>query len=208
MVDTKNVVDRLIKFLNSKSIPFARMERMAGFSNGYLRNNKGNMPGTRLAEVIECFPELNGDWLLTGRGEMLLPTDDELKRQEDEKKKEWEAEYVARLKAAAPQATIIQTGSDAVHNEGQGSNATGGEYFGRDKVVHQGPETEVLTNGDDNKVKVLVVIDDTPKEVSIEELRQEYIKLNKELKEAKASLLTQQTELLTLYREYREKEKK
>lgn len=202
MVETKNVVDRLIKFLNSKSIPFARMERMAGFSNGYLRNNKGNMPGTRLAEVIECFPELNGDWLLTGRGEMLLPTDDELKKQDDEKKKEWEAEFVARLKEAAPQTpTNIQTGSDAVQNNGQGSHASGGEFFGRDKIVHQGPQTEVLTTGDDNKVKVLVVIHDVPKEVDIDELRQEYNKLNQELKETKESLHALQSELLNLYRE-------
>lgn len=71
--DKGAVLERLIKYLAYRKIPFARMERMAGFSNGYLRNNKGAISGTKLAEVIECLPELNGDWLLTGRGEMEIP---------------------------------------------------------------------------------------------------------------------------------------
>lgn len=70
MSERDGVLGRLIKYLEFKNIPFARMERMAGFSNGYLRNNKGSISGTKLSEVIECLPELNGDWLLTGRGEM------------------------------------------------------------------------------------------------------------------------------------------
>lgn len=80
MSDEKlTVLERLVKYLNYRSIPFARMERMAGFSNGYLRNNKGSISGTKLAEVIDCLPELNGDWLLTGRGPMEMPKKEEEK---------------------------------------------------------------------------------------------------------------------------------
>lgn len=201
MVETKNVVERLIKFLNSKNIPFARMERMAGFSNGYLRNNKGNMPGTRLAEVIECFPELNGDWLLTGRGDMLLPTEEELKQKEEEKRKLWESEYLTKLEASSSDCThILQTGDHAISNKEQGSNSPGSRNAGRDYHEHKGLETDVEANGNGNTITVVVAIDGIATEVDIDQLKKEYERVNQQLAKSKAENQAAQIELLGIYR--------
>lgn len=162
--DKGAVLERLIKYLAYRKMPFARMERMAGFSNGYLRNNKGAISGTKLAEVIECLPELNGDWLLTGRGEMEIPKEGcEENPKEDN--------------------PIIVQGEHATHGRFAGHNYFDGSHpemdakGSKEDIIEQ-EEIEV----DDN-----VVIEEEGKQikVGIQDLHKRYLELKAELDKLK-----------------------
>ncbi len=67
-------VERLFKYLKYKGIPHTRFEKEIGLSNGYL--NTQLKRGADLGEgvilkVIENSLDLNMEWLLTGKGEMV-----------------------------------------------------------------------------------------------------------------------------------------
>lgn len=68
----KTALERLQEYLDFKKIPAARLEKMAGLANGYIRKNKGSLSSVKLADILSVLPDLNGDWLLTGRGQMLI----------------------------------------------------------------------------------------------------------------------------------------
>ena len=68
----KTALQRLEEYLTVKHIPAARLEKMAGLANGYIRKNKGSLSSVKLADILSVLPDLNGDWLLTGRGKMLI----------------------------------------------------------------------------------------------------------------------------------------
>ena len=68
----RTALERLQEYLDFKKIPAARLEKMAGLANGYIRKNKGSLSSVKLADILSVLPDLNGDWLLTGRGEMLI----------------------------------------------------------------------------------------------------------------------------------------
>ena len=158
MSDEKlTVLERLIKYLGYRNIPFARMERMAGFSNGYLRNNKGSISGTKLAEVIECLPELNGDWLLTGRGPMEMPK-----------------EVSAKEKAHIVQGEGASGGRFAAENYYEGVKSNSG--------IQESAETE-----DGSIQQDLVVIVEAGKEIKVglEDLHKRYIAVKDELEQLK-----------------------
>lgn len=67
-----SALQRLEKYLDYKKIAPAKLEKMAGLANGYIRKNKGSLSSVKLSDILSVLPDLNGDWLLTGRGEMLL----------------------------------------------------------------------------------------------------------------------------------------
>ena len=70
----ETVKQRLMMFKDYLGIGQAKFEKLAGLSNGYL-NQLRNAPGAvKLQSIIYAFPELNKNWLLTGEGEMLLPS--------------------------------------------------------------------------------------------------------------------------------------
>lgn len=67
-------IERLFTFFENNGLKHTPMERELGLTNGYLgkmRDRKGSI-GSDILETIFCkFPDLNPDWLLTGRGSML-----------------------------------------------------------------------------------------------------------------------------------------
>lgn len=65
------VKERLLSFIASKKMKNAEFERLAGLSNGYLNNFKGNIGAKKLDDILNGFPDLNKVWLLTGEGEMI-----------------------------------------------------------------------------------------------------------------------------------------
>ena len=48
-----------------------QFEKRCGLSNGYIKNFKGNFGSDKLENLLNAFPNLNREWLLTGEGEML-----------------------------------------------------------------------------------------------------------------------------------------
>ncbi len=65
-----SVRQRVLKFLEYKDITRNRFYRMAHLSNGYL-DKEGAMSTANCEKIIEIFPDMNPEWLLTGNGPML-----------------------------------------------------------------------------------------------------------------------------------------
>ncbi|MDR2065531.1 MAG: hypothetical protein LBP85_07490 [Prevotellaceae bacterium] len=65
-----NIRERLIKYLDYKNISKYKFYQKTGFSNGFL-DKKGAI-GSDNCEKICCeFPDINLEWLIMGKGEML-----------------------------------------------------------------------------------------------------------------------------------------
>ena len=63
------VKERLLTFIAYKELSVSAFEKACGLSNGYIRNFKGNLGGTKLEDILNAFPELSRDWLLFGKEE-------------------------------------------------------------------------------------------------------------------------------------------
>lgn len=72
IAEEKTTLQRLEEYLKYKKIAPAKLEKMAGLANGYIRKNKGSLSSVKLGDILSVLPDLNGDWLLTGRGGMLI----------------------------------------------------------------------------------------------------------------------------------------
>ena len=67
----ESLKDRLRLFLEYRQTSQSAFERTLGLSHGYVTNiRKGISPQVR-SLIVRHYPELNVDWLTTGRGEML-----------------------------------------------------------------------------------------------------------------------------------------
>ncbi|MGJ7024936.1 hypothetical protein [Petrimonas sulfuriphila] len=67
-------VDRISLFIEHLNITTAEFERKCGLYYGYVANQKrgsGGFSGESLKQIFDVFPELNFDWVITGRGTML-----------------------------------------------------------------------------------------------------------------------------------------
>lgn len=67
-----NVNSRILEFVSAKGLSVAEFERLCGLSNGYVRKVKDSLGKRGLTDILRKFPELNSDWLLTGKGDMFL----------------------------------------------------------------------------------------------------------------------------------------
>lgn len=66
-----DVKERVILFIKSSGMSVLQFEKRCGLSNGYIKNFKGNFGSDKLENLLNAFPNLNREWLLTGEGEML-----------------------------------------------------------------------------------------------------------------------------------------
>jgi hypothetical protein len=67
-------IQRLYKYIDYKGVKPAPFEKEIGLSNGYLGkqlNRNADLGEGILIKVIENCPEINPEWLLTGKGSML-----------------------------------------------------------------------------------------------------------------------------------------
>lgn len=68
-------IERLFMFFEAQGLKHTPVEKELGLTNGYLgkmRNRNGSI-GSDILETIFCkFQELNPNWVLTGRGSMLI----------------------------------------------------------------------------------------------------------------------------------------
>ena len=66
------VRDRIKLFLQHLGIGQNNFEAKVGWSNGYINNTK-SISADKLRQVINEYPQLNVNWLITGKGEMTNP---------------------------------------------------------------------------------------------------------------------------------------
>lgn len=65
------VKERLMDFIKYKGLSQSRFESQVGLSNGYVNNIRKSISPEKLQSITLTFPELNTEWLLTGRGEKI-----------------------------------------------------------------------------------------------------------------------------------------
>ncbi len=68
--------ERLKQFIEHEQLTVYKVNKAAGLSTGLLfkalQGDKG-ISSESVERILRAFPQLNADWLLTGRGEMLIP---------------------------------------------------------------------------------------------------------------------------------------
>lgn len=67
----QTVKQRLVAYLKYKKLGQNKFEALAGLSNGYIANLKSTPGAEKLTRIFYASPDLNREWLLTGKGEML-----------------------------------------------------------------------------------------------------------------------------------------
>lgn len=68
------MTERLTQFTEAIGISIRAFEQQIGASNGLIRKaitNKTDIQSKWLTSIAENYPQINMDWLLTGKGEML-----------------------------------------------------------------------------------------------------------------------------------------
>jgi phage repressor protein C with HTH and peptisase S24 domain len=78
----KTVVDRLNVFMAEKGLNANMVTVQAKLSNGLLgkaKKAKGGLQTDSIEKILYAFPDLNPNWLLTGRGQMLINATDPVK---------------------------------------------------------------------------------------------------------------------------------
>ena len=66
-----SVQDRLIMFIDYLNLNKSNFEQSIGKSNGFVDKVTDNIRQSSIRAIIDVYPELNKNWLLTGEGEML-----------------------------------------------------------------------------------------------------------------------------------------
>lgn len=74
-----SVVKRIKKYIDFKGVTVQKFEVNVGYSNGafgsQLKNDK-SIGSDKIENILNAYPEINPEWLLTGRGEMLRAKED------------------------------------------------------------------------------------------------------------------------------------
>ena len=69
-----NINNRIKQILDYKGISINKFSKLLGSSNSYwnkIFKNNGKIGVDKVQKIIRTYPEINPEWLLTGRGEML-----------------------------------------------------------------------------------------------------------------------------------------
>lgn len=69
MSDT--IKERLIAYLKYKGVNNSEFGRIIGVSNAYISSIRKSIQPDKVDKISANFPDLNIDWLITGKGEML-----------------------------------------------------------------------------------------------------------------------------------------
>lgn len=91
-----NILDRLIIYMEIKELNKNKVTVQCGLSNGLLNNafNTGRgLNSESIEKILKTYTDLNADWLLTGRGDMLVNKADETPPTILEKTKEYTSSY-------------------------------------------------------------------------------------------------------------------
>lgn len=64
------IVERILKILEAKGLSKSAFYRETGLSNGFLDKVK-DIGVTKLESILNCYPDIRMEWLVSGKGEML-----------------------------------------------------------------------------------------------------------------------------------------
>ena len=66
---------RFLQFLDTQNVSVYKFSTESGISKSQFsgKSLESELGGSQISEILTHFPELNSDWLLTGKGEMLRP---------------------------------------------------------------------------------------------------------------------------------------
>lgn len=70
--DDMNVQDRLELFIKAKGLGNYQFEKKVGLSQGYVKRVKNCLHPEKIKRIANVFPELSIDWMIIGRGEMMV----------------------------------------------------------------------------------------------------------------------------------------
>ncbi|MDR1699465.1 MAG: hypothetical protein LBR75_06560 [Prevotellaceae bacterium] len=71
MQEKSLIKKNIIQFIEFKGITKYKLYQLTGITRNVLDQNNG-MSEENTAKFLACFPEVDANWLLTGKGEMLL----------------------------------------------------------------------------------------------------------------------------------------
>ena len=82
------LIDRVRNLIASKGLTVKKFENIVGLSNGAVSKMGDDTRKNTIDRIIDAFPDVNRDWLLTGNGEMLkdgagVPVAGETYREDD-----------------------------------------------------------------------------------------------------------------------------
>lgn len=80
------IVDRIKLYANYKGITINKFETSSGMSRGSLRYIKQSIGSDKLVGIMEAFPELNIEWLISGKGDMIKTENANSLNQKEEEK--------------------------------------------------------------------------------------------------------------------------
>jgi len=70
------VVDRILKIIQFRGINKSKFYKETGLSNGFLDKVK-DVGVSKIEDILKSYPEINPNWLVTGKGEMLLENEED-----------------------------------------------------------------------------------------------------------------------------------
>lgn len=79
MVENQTVKDRLILYIKHLGTSQRQFEIKCELANGYIKNIRQSITPDKLRKIALYYPELNTGWLMTGEGEMLKSSVQEVK---------------------------------------------------------------------------------------------------------------------------------
>lgn len=71
------ILDRIVEIADYKGVKISALERNIGASEGVIRHairKNTDIQGKWLSKISENYPDISPEWLLTGRGDMVIGT--------------------------------------------------------------------------------------------------------------------------------------
>lgn len=68
------IKERLKQFIKFKGLTNKEFEETCCIAKGYVSNTRKTMQSDVISTIVEFYPDLNADWLITGRGDMVYDT--------------------------------------------------------------------------------------------------------------------------------------
>lgn len=70
------IKERISEFIKIKGISALSFEKRCGLSVGFVRKIVNTITVEKMMNILTAFPDLNANWLLTGRGNPIIQNDD------------------------------------------------------------------------------------------------------------------------------------
>lgn len=69
------IKERLLTYIDYKNVSKYRFYKLTGLANGFL-DNKSSVQSNICEKILYVFPDLNPEWLMTGKGSMMRKNDE------------------------------------------------------------------------------------------------------------------------------------